>query len=143
MIDPTLRRLYLDTRYRIAFGRQELTLKIGEASPELDDILGQWSVERAAIVTAWNPRSQWLPRDENLKRGSALLTLVREMGLETLPVVASLDDPYWTEHGLFILGADEALACELGRQFAQNAVVLVRRGEALRLQEIVSPGGAS
>ena len=45
MIDPTLRRLYLDTRYRIAFGRQELTLKIGEASPELDDILGQWSVE--------------------------------------------------------------------------------------------------
>ena len=72
MIDPTLRRLYLDTRYRIAFGRQELTLKIGEVSPELDDILGQWSVERAAIVTAWNPRSQWLPRDENLKRGSAL-----------------------------------------------------------------------
>ena len=143
MIDPTLRTAYLNTRYLVTVGGQYLTLKIGEASPELDDMLGARSVEMAAVVTAWNPRSQCLPREENLDRGNALSSVVHDLGLETLPVVATLGDPHWIEHGLLILGIHEGLACQLGRQFAQNAIVTVTRGNVPQLIELINPGEAS
>jgi hypothetical protein len=138
MMDDSLRAAYLAARYLVAVDGDRITLEIGRPAPDLDKILIARSVESAAFVTAWNPHSTWHARDDNLVLGSRLATAVEQLGLAALPVTTTADDPRWVEHGLLILGIFEPRARRLGEQFAQNAIVMVDRGAAPRLIDLVS-----
>lgn len=143
MIDAALRRAYLATRYVVTDGENRAPIEIGVATPELDRLLAARSVATAAFVTAWNPRSDLLAPAENLRRASELTLAVQALGLDALPVATTAEDARWIEHGLLILGISQTRACSLGRRFGQNAIVMVSRGTAPRLIELVSPDEAS
>ena len=143
MIDKALREAYLATRYVVTIGVDRVELRIGRPAPELDRYLVAGSIATAAFVTAWNPRSERLSEAENLLRSQELATTVAALGLQALPVVTAADDPQWIEHGLLILDISEAQARALGDRFGQNAIVMLERGGAPRLVELVSPGAAS
>lgn len=143
MIDESLRQAYLATDYILAVGAVSIRLNIGRDAPELDRLLTARSVDTAAFVTAWNPRSAWLPVAENLLLAARLAAAVEECGFQSLPVTTTADDPRWIEQGLFILGISEEAARRLGRDFDQNAIVMVNRGSPPRLIDLVSPAGAS
>lgn len=143
MIDDALRDAYRAARYIVSVGDACITLEIDRPSSDLDLLLADRAVATAAFVTAWNPRRVWRQEAENRLRASDLATTVQSLGLNALPVTTTAEDPRWVEHGLLILGISETQARDLGEQFAQNAIVMMARGDAPRLIERVSRDAAS
>ena len=80
-----------------------------------------------AIVTAWNPASQWVGLRRNARRQRAL---VRQVG--ECPVMGEVwgsdEDERWQEASLLLpLSLPEAI--RLAARFGQNALYWVREGE--------------
>lgn len=74
------------------------------------------------IITADNPGGVQAGEAENRAAHASLVANVRRQGLEYWPAVGG--DPSWThtEISLAVLGLDDALACQVGREFGQDAV---------------------
>lgn len=143
MIDDALRAAYRATRFVVTCEGDEIVLRVDQPNPALDALLAARGVTQGAIITAWNPRSQWSPPAENEARGRELAATVAKRGLASLPSIARGDEARWTEPGLLVLGIAPEDAAALGRDVEQNAVVTVTRGEPPRLVWCVSPDAAS
>lgn len=93
---------------------------------QVDGLSGdEWpfDVTHAWIITAFNPRSSWLPLNENEKRHHRLGAELEEKGIEYLPNRGyDPTDPTWWEAGYTLPGADASIAVELARRWEQNAV---------------------
>lgn len=79
--------------------------------------------QRFAIITAYNPQSNLLPKEENLRRHRQLEREIQTLGLAYTPSLSTSPEGSWAEEGfaVFAIGLEEALA--LGRKFEQQAVV--------------------
>ncbi|MBI5812604.1 MAG: DUF3293 domain-containing protein [Meiothermus silvanus] len=79
--------------------------------------------QRFAIITAYNPQSKLLPKEENLRRHRQLEREIQTLGLAYTPSLSTSPEGTWAEEGfaVFAIGLEEALA--LGRKFEQQAVV--------------------
>jgi hypothetical protein len=118
----------------VVFGEPELVLRIGEPSPELDRLLEAQGAGTAAFVTAANPGGEVMSEEANRAAMAAL---------RASPLVAACQcyagegrDPQrkWVpEPSVLVLGISRAEAQTLGRAFAQNAIVFVRKGRAPEL----------
>ena len=110
-----------------------ISLKIGQTSDELDQIMNENKVKSWAFISAWNPLSEVLPDDENRKRDAALA--IATQAYQTFRGFGKGDDPLWApEESLLILGIERSQAIMLGRQFEQNAIVF---GEIDREAELL------
>ncbi|MFM5189074.1 DUF3293 domain-containing protein [Aeromonas caviae] len=80
-----------------------------------------------AIITAWNPASQWVGLRRNARR---LRALVRQVGecLVMGEVWGSDEDERWQEASL-LLPLSQPEAIRLAARFGQNALYWVREGE--------------
>ena len=124
--EPAYRR----TAYRIR-SDPPLALRIDEANPALDRLLSERGVATWAFITAFNPHSQPKSEDENSAADVRLHETLAAAGYATLAADAVSDDARWpVERGWMVLGISRKRACELGREFAQNAVVWGERGAA-------------
>ena len=121
-IDASLRQKYLDTDYIIS-DDPPLLMKIGEQSDDLRVLLGSMGVESAALITAWNPRSEQLTDDENDDRQGMLLTDIEKIRLNYLVGYGQLDD--WQEYSYLVLGIDQDQATAMAARFEQNAYVWI------------------
>ena len=121
-IDASLRQKYLDTDY-IVSDDPPLLMKIGEQSDDLRVLLGSMGVESAALITAWNPRSEQLTDDENDDRQGMLLTDIEKIRLNYLVGYGQLDD--WQEYSYLVLGIDQDQATAMATRFEQNAYVWI------------------
>jgi len=121
-IDASLRQKYLDTDYIIS-DDPPLLMKIGEQSDDLRVLLGSMGVESAALITAWNPRSEQLTDDENDDRQGVLLTDIEKIRLNYLIGCGQLDD--WQEYSYLVLGIDQDQATAMATRFEQNAYVWI------------------
>ena len=121
-IDASLRQKYLDTDYIIS-DDPPLLMKIGEQSDDLRVLLGSMGVESAALITAWNPRSEQLTVDENDDRQGVLLTDIEKIRLNYLIGCGQLDD--WQEYSYLVLGIDKDQATAMATRFEQNAYVWI------------------
>jgi hypothetical protein len=76
-----------------------------------------------SIITAHNPYSQKLSKEENEQRHKQLETILQECGLEHDLSTGESPDGSWREEGfiIFDISLDDAL--ELGRHFEQHAIV--------------------
>jgi hypothetical protein len=123
------------TTYRVFVPDEPpIDIRIGERSPRLDAILAAYECNAWAFITAWNPGSQPLPRDENAARQMDLLALVDARGYRRLMgsgVPAGAD--WQAEESVLVLGVPKAEAIELGARFDQLAVVIGARGGAAEL----------
>lgn len=108
---------YRRTEYRIG-APYNLTLKVDEAAVGL-------SSKPWAYLTAWNPRSQLLPRLENQQRQFELESLLCDEQVSTFPGVARDPLGEWPdEEGVFVAGLSRDRALQLGREFGQNAILV-------------------
>ncbi len=80
-----------------------------------------------AIVTAWNPASQWVGLRRNARRQRALVRQVGEC-LVMGEVWGSDEDERWQEASL-LLPLSQPEAIRLAARFGQNALYWVREGE--------------
>jgi len=68
------------TRYRIALPCGTLELRVGERQPQLDACLRQAGFSCWCLLTAWNPGSRLLPREENRARQEKLKKYLLDRG---------------------------------------------------------------
>ncbi|MEV3826461.1 DUF3293 domain-containing protein [Aeromonas caviae] len=80
-----------------------------------------------AIITAWNPASQWVGLRRNARRQRALVRQVGEC-LVMGEVWGSDEDERWQEASL-LLPLSQPEAIRLAARFGQNALYWVREGE--------------
>lgn len=114
-------------------------IRIGRRSPAMDALLSAARVRGATLLTACNPGGKRLPEGRNGRRMARLAERLRRAA--TLPAVNG--EGVWREDSVAVLG-DPRPALRLGRLFGQDAMVLLRRGEAARLRCLalrLRPGG--
>ena len=151
LIDTTARInallvLYRESHYDVDLGSGTATMRVGQPAPAA---LVRW-LDGAGIayyLTACNPRSQSLPREENELRLDALRTYVKSRGFPYLEGAGHIPGETWREECLLIRGIGEDEVAALVAEHEQNSIVVLRanRPTALRLyrpdwREIVGDG---
>jgi hypothetical protein len=121
---PALLRAYRDTRYEAA----GIAISIGRRSAALDDLLAALGGRRAALLTAWNPRSRHLPDGVNLRRQRLLHDHLRRH--LCIPAHGRLHG--WREEKLLVI-ADPRLLAAAARRFGQSAIVVLAARRPARL----------
>jgi Protein of unknown function (DUF3293) len=76
-----------------------------------------------SIITAHNPYSQKLSKEENEQRHEQLKTILQERGLEHHPSTGQSPDGLWCEEGFIIFDISLEDALNIGRQFEQHAII--------------------
>jgi Protein of unknown function (DUF3293) len=125
---------YRATSYCVDGPAGHFTLRVGQASPEVDALTAALPVPTWAFVTAYNPDSVPAPAERNAARQHALERAVTEAGYRFCGGEGKADDGAWApEPSLLILGVGEEEAAELARRFGQAAFLFGERGQAARL----------
>ena len=116
---------YLATDYGVRYD-PSFALRIGVPSDEVRELQSGAAVTSSAYITAWNPRGKSLADNENAARHKQLINRLTELGLKFITGAALGRNPAWpAEESLLILGMDRELACKIGREFEQNAIVMI------------------
>jgi uncharacterized protein DUF3293 len=120
---------YLSTIFAVSsdggnhFLFQPFTMHFTKVSTELERIHAHHRVDSSIIVTAFNPFSEVLELDENLRNNQALADYLDEHYLPRYNVSGQSPCGNWVEPSFLVLGADERFAKMVGEKFRQNAVV--------------------
>ena len=127
---------YRGTRYAVLApdGGTLAEARIDQHRLEVDAVLDRHGAASGVFITAWNPRSVPTADDVNAAAHARLAEVLAGRGLVALAHAGFGEDPAWrAEHGFFVLDLPEEQALEIAVAFEQNAVVVVRRGEAAQL----------
>jgi len=125
-----LEKAYQRTRYRVT--AWSLDILIGQRHPELDLLLMEKGCAEWAFLSACNPDSLPLQREENIRRTLLLeeqLQSWRHWAGQGIPM-----DPGWEPEDSFLIGGillEEALA--IARAFGQLALVAGTKGREASL----------
>lgn len=76
-----------------------------------------------SIITAYNPYSQKLSKEENEERHKELEILLQERGLEHHFSTGESPDGLWIEEGFIIFDTSLDDALEIGKHFEQHAIL--------------------
>lgn len=130
---PELLQAYRATRYQIVEPTAALPVlaeaRIGSRS-EVDRLLEGHDAGSGVFITAWNPRSQVVPRAGNEAAHRRLEHALRRLGIRFLAISAwGPRSHLGAEWGLFALDLPRALALDLAVTFGQNAIVLIAHGQ--------------
>jgi len=99
-------------------------LKIGEYCPELESIYKTSHKHTAAFITAFNPYSQELSNQENKDRSHKLEELIQSLHFDYIHGEGKCGHGDWDgEKSFLIFRISEKQACEIGKEFKQNAIV--------------------
>ena len=133
-ISPALWSAYETTVFCAIVDGTEVRLRPGGMHPSLDGALERRSVRTWAYITAWNPGSQELSRQDNDVRHERLRRAVAHLGFEAFEGEGRPADPAWTpERSFLVLAVSTPAAVALGRRFEQNAIVVGEAGCKARL----------
>ena len=124
MLKTELEKHYLDTTYSIFINEEQYDIKIGKSLPPVINKLLN-DEKSAAILTAWNPRSQPLSFQENKTRNDQLnLALSQHTVFRALGQGSDLSDISWpAEESYFIPGIKKREAELLAVEYGQYAYV--------------------
>ena len=120
---PELERAYLEAIYQV--DAPFFQLRIGERNEAWEAWLSDLQVQQWAILTAFNPGSQPLPEEDNLRRHEQLRARLRARGIPFLPG-RNLDPAgQWPpELSCILLNPSLETAHELARQYGQLGIVV-------------------
>ncbi|MGI8422817.1 MAG: DUF3293 domain-containing protein [Chloroflexota bacterium] len=125
---------YDNTVFRATVEGNDIQIRPGTNDPALDRVLEARGVSTWAYITAWNPGSHELSRQENDVRHERLKNDVVSFGLESFEGMGEPDDPKWQpERSLLVLGLHEREALNIGRRYGQNAIVVGETGRDAKL----------
>jgi hypothetical protein len=115
---------YRKTSYEVG----GVAVTIGRRSRGFDRLLASYGVREAVFITAYNPHSRVAPSGWNRRMQSRLAEAVRRR--PNLPATGSWRR--WSEVHLVVFG-DVRPACRLLRKYRQNAIVIARLRQPVRL----------
>lgn len=131
----SLERAYRDTAYEALGPGTQLDLRVDESHAALDALLEATGRRGWAFMTAWNPRSQTLPAEENGERQRALWAALEELSGEdgSPPLLLpgrgrGLTGAWPAEESVLALGIARRDALRLMRSFDQHAFLAGTRG---------------
>lgn len=117
---------FLATHYRVQDGDRSFVLRIDQYSRELADLFRREQLSSAAYITACNPLSQPLSRQENEQAHQSLIKDLCRLGYRWLDGFGEDPSGKWAgEASMLVLGLDQPAASELGRRYQQNAIVWI------------------
>ena len=121
-------REYEQTRFCVSDEpRPQFCFTVGSKSPRLERLLERHAVDRWAFITAWNPGSVALARDENERRQTELRSRLSEYIVIAGEGVGR-DSAWPPEPSVMILGIPRKEAVRIGRKFGQLAIVAGHKG---------------
>jgi Protein of unknown function (DUF3293) len=130
---PELIEAYKKALY-VVFGRPELVIRIGEANPDLDELLEAEGAATAAFITAANPGGVATSAWKNEIANAALVETQTKAGYRCFEGEGRDPQRRWRpERSALVVGIPRAEAETVGRTFGQNAIVFVERGRAPEL----------
>ena len=126
-VSEDLINAYIATNFNVHID-PPFTLKIGDASRQIRNLLKEHKCHTAAYVTAWNPYGKALTNAENKERNKALKSSLSDkykvfdgLGIDPL-------GEWPGEESFLILGINRQNAMKLGTEFEQNAIVFIEDG---------------
>lgn len=135
-------KAYLETDYRVAATpvTPDLTLRVGERCEILGRLVMPSQPMQAVFITACNPLGIAVPEAENQAAQSKLASLLAGLASSVHVGEGQGRDAAWpAEPSYLAVGLDFDAACELARQFRQNAIIWV--GADLTPNLVVLRGG--
>ncbi len=124
-IDSSTIAAYRSAHY-VVFADNPFTLRVGEISTELADLLSLKNVSCAAFITACNPFSNICTENDNLTAQNALLSDLLEIGFYIIPGIGKDPDGLWPgEQSFLALGISLEQATILGSKYGQNAIIWI------------------
>lgn len=135
---------YLNTDYWVELhpGSAEFPLRIGESCSALSSLKQPGDELKAAVLTAYNPLGLVASDEHNRSAHAALERRLRTCAARVVVAEGRGRSGGWPpEPSWFALGLDFNTACQLGREFRQNAIVYV--GSDLAPALVVLRGGQS
>ena len=123
MLQPELVLAYLSTRYCFNVDGEAIVLQIDIHSNELEEYLSSQGYKSWAFVSAYNPYSEELSDQENIKRHNLLKKILEELGHSFIEGEGVSEDERWHEPSFFIPEASIQLGESLGILFKQNAIL--------------------
>lgn len=130
-----LEKHYLDTTYSIFIDKNKFDIKIGQAIPLfINQLISQEKEKSAAIITAWNPRSQALSVKENQERNKDLCSSVTEKNYSIYDALGQGKDSTWpAEESFFVVGISKKQVELLAVEHKQNAYVWIENEKPVSL----------
>ncbi len=119
---------YKNTNYIVYTETENFTLRIGQINKEWDELLIQKSISFYFYITAWNPYSRLLTKEENQKANNHLTEKLKELNLSYYSGVGTSLNSDWSEDSFCVLGGNKEIAYQLGKVFQQNAIVIGETG---------------
>lgn len=119
-----LEAAYRATCYQVFLPGGMIELKVGEIAPRFAAWLAAEGIDRWAILTACNPRSERLSAEANAERQSALEVALLERGFEPYAgenIAPAADWP--TESSCLVPNISLSEALGFAQQFEQNAIL--------------------
>ena len=114
---------YRATRYRV-FTSPDFELAVGQRSNALADLYRTYAVNSAAFLTAWNPEGNLQHETANREAFARLQERVTSLSVKVISGFGEDPDGAWAgEESLLTLGLGREIACEIGAEFRQNAIV--------------------
>jgi hypothetical protein len=125
--------VYRATTYFVDGPAGRIALRVGQASEELDALAAAHQVNTWTYITAYNPGSIALSREQNDQQQRELKKAVAESGYPFYSGEGKGDGDWPAEPSLLVLGVSEAEAAAMARRFGQAAVLFGQRGGSARL----------
>ena len=131
MLKKELEKHYLATTYSVYIETVKYNINIEKPLPKFIEQLVH-KEKAAAILTAWNPRSQPLPLSENQSRNNQLSSKLEDQTL--YKCMGQGDDITWfAEESFCIIGINKSEVDKLAVEFEQYAYVWIEKGKQAAL----------
>lgn len=131
-IDKELISAYQETEYRVR--NPSFCIRIGALHPELDSWLICRGYSTWAYITAWNPGSRRLSKEENNRRQAELQADLKSGGWQSFAGAGVHPKGGWeAEESFWIPGISLDAALSLAKKFGQNALVFGEINQAANL----------
>ncbi|RUO73320.1 DUF3293 domain-containing protein [Idiomarina ramblicola] len=137
-MDKELLNHYKNTDYRFRVGTGEVILSIGQKNRHFDRLCERLGCTTGTFITATNPRSQILKKDENESRNVQLETRLKQIDEINYFYGAGQDrDQQWPPEASFmVLGLSQKTAIDLAQEYQQNALVWIEYQQAAVLIDV-------
>ena len=123
-VSERLKNAYLQTTYRVNGTSEPVDLRIGVRNDALDQLLRTYLAREWAFVTASNPGSSILSKEQNGRRNTELVQALNEAGLHYLEGAGMPDTPGWEpEQSYLVLAITQRDAVAIAKRHGQCAIV--------------------
>ena len=125
---------YRLTDFVVEKAYEAIVLQVDHPVSNLKHWLAAQKCENAVVITAWNPFSMSLPKDENVKRNLELGAAIEGAGLLSTSAVGCARSGNWEpEESFCVFNVPPTVVDEWLQRFRQYAVVLAEKEGTCRL----------